>query len=85
MLQIVIQQGCEPCIHALLLADRAASTFADVEVDVIDIDRDSERLPADVFAVPSFLIDGHLFSLGNPTWEELAGALAERRHYDGDY
>jgi hypothetical protein len=75
VLQVFVQAGCEPCAHARVLAERAADAFPGVAVDVIDIDEDDVDPPHEVFAVPSFLIDGQMFSLGNPSWEQLAGAL----------
>lgn len=75
MLEVFVTEGCEACDHARSLAPRVAEEFDDVEVDVIDIEATPERVPPAVFAVPSFLWNGAVISLGNPSWEQLTTHL----------
>jgi len=76
MLQVFVTTGCEACDRARVLAERAAHEFEDIAVDVIDIDERPEQIPPSVFAVPSYLLNGAVISLGNPSWERLSSALS---------
>lgn len=79
MLEIFVssEPGCEPCMHARGLAARAEEAFPGVEVAIVDVNGSPDRVPEEVIAVPMFLLDGVVLSLGNPGWEALAAALAE--------
>jgi hypothetical protein len=48
-----------------------------VEVDLIKLDG-QRPIPSAVIATPTYLIDGSVFSLGNPTRERLSRELACR-------
>ena len=76
MLQVFVAAGCEACDHARAVAQRVTEQFDDVQVDVINVDDEPERVPPSVFAVPSYLFNGAVISLGNPSWEHLAAVLA---------
>lgn len=75
MLEVFVAAGCETCDHARSVARRVAEEFHEVHVDVIDIDEEPERVPPSVFAVPSYLLNGAVISLGNPSWEQLSVLL----------
>jgi len=75
MLEVFVATGCETCDHARAVARRVAEEFHEVHVDVIDIDEQPERVPPSVFAVPSYLLNGAVISLGNPSWEQLSVLL----------
>jgi len=72
MLEVFVTVGCESCDHARKVARRVSEEFEDVEVDVIDIDDEPDRVPPSVFAVPSYVWNGAVISLGNPSWEQLS-------------
>ncbi len=47
-----------------------------VEVQVIDLRlATGQEHPEEIFAVPTFTLDGSLVSLGTPAWEELAAKI----------
>ena len=69
LVQIVVASGCEGCWEARRLAREAQRRFPTVTIDVIDLDIEPERQPENVFAVPTFLLDGRVISLGNPADE----------------
>jgi thiol-disulfide isomerase/thioredoxin len=75
VLEVFVTPGCEACEHARMLAQRAAQEFHDLEVAVVDLDETPEGLPPQVFAVPTFLLNGTVVSLGNPSWERLSALL----------
>jgi hypothetical protein len=86
-LDIYIGSHCDNCQEALSLAALARG-MAGVEVTVIDLDAsDAEQavpqVPPTVFAVPTYLLDGQLLSLGNPSREAFLAALhrpAQKKH-----
>lgn len=75
MLQVFVAAGCNVCDHARAVARRVTEEFHEVRVDVVDIDEEPERVPSTVFAVPSYVLNGAVISLGNPSWEQLSGLL----------
>ncbi len=76
MLQVFVTTSCEACDHAREVAQRVTEEFGGVQVDVINIDEEPELVPPTVFAVPSYLLNGAVISLGNPSWEHLTALLA---------
>jgi len=75
-LEIYITTQCTNCGEALLIAERARG-IAGLEVAVIDLDQPGQSAPPRVFAVPTYLLDGQVVSLGNPVREAF---LARLRH-----
>lgn len=75
LLQIVVSRDCLNCEQALEAAREIARRHAELEVQVIDLDR--EAVPEAVFAVPTYLLDGRVVSLGNPDLERLEQKVAE--------
>ena len=76
-LALYVEAGCASCVAARELAERACSEFPRVDVQVIDLSVSSRRPPDRVVAVPAFLLDGELVSLGAPSWDRLGSLLAD--------
>ena len=65
VLQVFVEPTCEACRRAIQLAEGADAAYPQLVVDIIDIrSRENER--DDVFAVPTFVLDDRVLSLGNP-------------------
>ena len=77
ILALYVAEDCRSCEAALAVAERARREFPDVAVHVIDLDVPSARLPAGVFAVPTFVLNDHVVSLGTPSWDHLSAALRD--------
>ncbi len=78
VLQVFVEAGCRFCQWAVELADQARDRFPMLEVEIVNLS-DGTQEPADgVFAVPTFVLDGHVFSLGNPHPAALMRYLAAR-------
>jgi alkyl hydroperoxide reductase subunit AhpF len=73
-LDIYIEANCVSCDLAIEIADLVQSTVPQVEVSLIDITEPGAEKPDSVFAVPTYLLNGQTYSLGNPD----AGRLLER-------
>lgn len=74
-LEIYIERGCDNCLEAEYIADRLARLAPAVQVRLIDISQEPHRRPETVFAVPTYVLDGEILSLGNPRFEELLATL----------
>jgi hypothetical protein len=76
-LDVYISSHCSNCSEARLLADEAKATYPAVSVRVIDLDMTGTPAPDSVVAVPTYVLDGRVISLGNPYPEELFACLLE--------
>ena len=68
-LQVYISTDCWTCEESERIAADVAAQFPDVHVQLVDIH--AGEMPECVFAVPTYLINGRIVSLGNPTREAL--------------
>lgn len=75
-LLVYTARNCRVCSYARALAAVMGRRFPMVEVVVIDIDAPGACVPDDIFAVPMFVLDGRVVSVGNPSPEEMERKLA---------
>jgi|SRR5689334_19056347 len=75
-LEIYVASHCVGCQEALRIADLARG-IAGLDVAVINLDHatPARPVPANVVAVPTYLLDGRVVSLGNPYREEFLARL----------
>jgi alkyl hydroperoxide reductase subunit AhpF len=77
-LEVYVSSECLNCGEAVLLAEQAAMRYPRLVVRVIDLDElDGVPPPDPVVAVPTYLFNGQVISLGNPYPEELFARLSE--------
>ena len=77
-LEVYVSSECPNCGEALRLAEEAAARYPNIVVRVIDLDElDGNPPPDPVVAVPTYLLNGRVVSLGNPYQEELFARLYE--------
>ena len=76
LLQVYVASHCVNCHEAKRLARVAAQTFPDLIVEVIDLDHTPAQ-SAQVFAVPTYVLNDRVCFLGNPTQEELCRLLRQ--------
>lgn len=69
-LQVYVKAGCAQCDRATELALEVEADYAQLAVRVIDMAEAPTR-PDDVFAVPTFILNGKVISLGNPERSDL--------------
>lgn len=86
-LKIFVEPRCESCGRARTIASEIGERFPALRVEVVDLSRPEVERPDYVFAVPTFVLNGRTFSLGNPRLNRLAAAveaaLDGRRNSDG--
>ena len=76
-LEIYITDQCTNCQEAVLIAEQAR-TIAGLSVTVVNLDEPGQRVPPQVFAAPTYVLNGLVVSLGNPERDTfLAGLRAE--------
>jgi hypothetical protein len=67
LLEIFVLPHCFGCETARRLAERVrARALPHVAVRLVDLSAPGAVRPPTVFAVPTFLLDGRVLSLGNP-------------------
>jgi len=64
---IYIAQHCFNCAYAYEIVDEIQEHFPHVRVRLIDLDTTTEPIPEAVFATPTYLLNGRVWSLGNPS------------------
>jgi hypothetical protein len=74
-LDVYVSAHCFSCAEAWRLADAAARRFPGLAVRVIDLAREPGARPDAIVAVPTYLLDGRVVSLGNPRQQDLFGHL----------
>lgn len=74
-LEIVIANHCQQCRESVRVADALKHEFPALDVRVIDLDAPDAVKPEVVFAVPSYLLNGKIVSLGNPEVQEISGTI----------
>ncbi len=74
-LEIYVEAACPGCDRALALAGNVARRYPGIVVEVIDITETARAVPDSVFAVPTYVLDGKVVSLGNPSEEELTAMI----------
>ncbi len=71
-LDVYVAAHCWQCPAARALAEEMAREFPTLAVQVIDLDQPGAPQPREVFAVPTFLLNGKMVSLGTPFRQDLA-------------
>ncbi len=70
-LEVVVSSRCEQCGEAVGIAETIAREFPQVRVEVINLGAPNAVKPDVVFAVPTYLLNGRIVSLGNPSLQEM--------------
>lgn len=77
---VYVSSHCEICQYARQVAEAIQRDYAHVHIRLVDIDGATEEIPESVFATPTYLLDGQVWSLGNPSPEKIWECLAECAH-----
>lgn len=59
------------------MAGEITRLFPQIATDIINLDDPCAQRPDCVFAVPTYLLDGKVLSLGNPRRDQMFATLAE--------
>ena len=72
---IYVTSHCANCLYARELAAVIRRAYPQVVVEVIDLACPQAPVPDSVFAVPTYFLDGRLWSLGNPSVQQIRDAF----------
>jgi hypothetical protein len=75
VLEIVITPHCFGCARARTLATTIAAHDPALDVRVVDLSEPGAQAPPGLVAVPSYILNGRILFIGNPTQAALAAAL----------
>lgn len=78
-IDIYVAQHCSTCAYAYEVAAEIRRQFPHVHVRMVDMDNPTETIPDVVFATPTYLLNGRLWSLGNPSLDKVQETLATPR------
>lgn len=74
VLELYISAHCPNCVYAVEIAKFIRAQFPTVTLRIIDIHQTTEQIPEAVFATPTYLLNGRVWSLGNPSHAQIAAA-----------
>ena len=74
-LAIYVSEHCPVCLYAREVADMIRAQYPSVVVDVIDVVESRGAVPEVVFATPTYVLNGRVWSLGNPSQEMIRAAF----------
>ena len=77
ILKVFVAEHCISCEETHQLAMRVEQIYPDVIVEVIDVGVYPERVPDNVFAIPTFMLNDRIISLGNPTFDEVVDQIEQ--------
>ena len=72
-LDVYIEDACWTCAESRRIVATVAPVVPHVKIELRDLN--DERRPPSVFASPTYVLDGRVIFLGNPTTEELIERL----------
>ena len=73
--RIYVMENCFACDYAMEVAETIQDKFPEVDVRIVDMANPSEAIPDNVFATPTYLLNGRVWSLGNPSPEQVTDTL----------
>ena len=68
-LQVYVNEDCWTCAESRRIVAEIAPEFPEIKVELLDLS--SREYPENVFAVPTFILNGRVISLGNPYRDDL--------------
>ena len=63
-LQVYVKDDCWTCAESRRIVAEIAPQFPQLFVELLDMETSNK--PQDIFAVPTYVLDGRVISLGNP-------------------
>ncbi len=75
-LAIYVTEHCFNCEYAREVAAAIRQNFPHVRLRIVDIAAPGADVPEVVFATPTYLLNGRVWSLGNPSDEQIRKTFA---------
>jgi len=83
-LDVFVSAHCWQCPEARDIAQEMKEEFVPLGVRVIDLDEPDAQKPVSVFAVPTFLLNGKVVSIGTPSREALRFQIQNALSAEGE-
>lgn len=81
-LEIYIADDCPTCAETrYLIATLRQKNYTNLTVDLLNLSNPDTIYPDNVFATPTFVLNGRVISLGNPSWAELSDCIRKEGVY----
>lgn len=77
-LEVYVSNDCWSCEETFRIVSDISPKIPELQVTFINMETVEEK-PENVFAVPTYLLNGRVISLGNPTREELYQKLESEK------
>jgi predicted thioredoxin/glutaredoxin len=81
--EIFVAEHCLSCEYAYSVAGTIEENFPGVDLRIINLSQTTELIPDAVFATPTYLLNGRLWSLGNPSPEDVQARLSSESRQVG--
>lgn len=75
-LRIYIASDCFSCEEAILVTPKIAQQFSSLLIEIVNLDDPEAIKPENVFAVPTYVLDGRIISLGNLHCDQLFAKIS---------
>jgi hypothetical protein len=75
--QIFVADHCANCEYAYEVADEIRRAFPEVDLQIVNLSTTTEPIPDLVFATPTYLLNGRVWSLGNPSIKDVHTRLGQ--------
>lgn len=76
-LTVFVSDHCFNCKESLVIAEEIKKKYPHVDVKVFNVDN-GERPDVDIFAVPTYALNGKVVFLGNPTGMQIETLLGRK-------
>ena len=74
-IEIFVASHCPISQFAQEIADQIGQHFPSIRVYMVNVTDANAVVPEIVFATPTYLLNGCVWSLGNPSWQQVEQAL----------
>lgn len=75
--EIYVHRHCANCAYAAEIAELIRRDYPAIAMRVVDLAETNEPAPEAVFATPTYLLDGRVWFLGNPSPQQVHACLRE--------
>lgn len=75
VLEILVTPHCFGCARARTLAATTAAQYPTLDIRVVDLSEPGAQAPPGLVAVPTYVLNGRILFIGNPTQAALTAAL----------
>ena len=75
--RIYVAPHCANCEYSYKVAGVIQRDFPEVNLRIINMSEPEEEVPEVVFATPTYLLNGKVWSLGNPSMEQVQETLSQ--------